>query len=165
MPIALTLKDPGSLFDAFKSVLVVPCGVCPKMCLAAEKSLPLIDAFSGSESDCYAAYIARMRASLSEKGVRTALFRVPVHAPMMCLWPREIRKRLARESVNHDAIAVIGCESAVATVTGAVVPGRSSIIQMAENVGIANFIMEFHLPFRVRLLAGPQVPITGSGRG
>jgi len=159
MPLALKLENAGNRFDKYKSVLIVPCNVCPKMCLAAEQKCPLIDALGGPGKDCFSGYIGNIRKTLSARGINTGVFHVPLRAPMMCLWPMGLRNRLSRESKKFEAIAVIGCESAVATVAGAVDLPGDAIVQMTENRGIANFMMEMHLPFRIELIPSPQGPI------
>jgi hypothetical protein len=155
MPIALKLLHPGNRFDAYRSVLVAPCGVCPGMCLAAESGRPYIDLLRGAKQDCFTEWVGGIRAALGSRGISTAVFRAPAWTPMMCLWPAGVRERLSRESGKFDAVAVIGCESAAATVTGAVDLPAEAVVQLAETRGIANFKMEFYPPFRIGLAGSP----------
>jgi hypothetical protein len=156
MPIELKFKDTQNLFNNYKSVLIVPCNVCPKMCLSAEKKKPLINLFGSSKDDCFSEYLNQIRKLLEDKKIYTGLFRIPPTSPMMCLWPMSVRNRLRSESNKYDAIGVIGCESAVATVAGAVDKSAEDIIMITESLGIANFITEIHYPFRIDLIASSK---------
>ncbi len=151
MPILLEPSEIGNRFDAYKSVLIVPCQVCPKMCITALHNEACIDLTALSGKNSFTGYIDNIRKSLADKGIRSAVFKPPVSAPMMCLWPDSARKRLTKKAGAHDAIAVIGCESAVATALSAVT--HNQIVQVMANRGIANFTSSFSLPFKMKLVA------------
>jgi hypothetical protein len=156
MPIALKPIEIENQFFSRTSVLIVPCQVCPKMCLAAEQKLPYIDMPAGSRHDFFSGYIAGIRETLERHGLRSGIFNPPMTSPMMCLWPERLRNRLSREAKNYDAVAVIGCESATATARNAVGLPAEAVVQLMRNEGMANFVAQFNLPCTVELKSSPQ---------
>ena len=164
MPIALKPVAIENQFDGCASVLIVPCQVCPKMCLAAESGRPFIGMTAGDGNDPLAAHITAMRETLGAKGIRTSVFRPPATSPMMCLWPARVRESLAKESEKHDALAVIGCESATATAESAAGKSGKAVIQVMKNEGMANFIAKFSFPCSVELAPGPRGTIPWPGQ-
>lgn len=164
MPIALKPITITSQFDAYRSVLIVPCHVCPRMCLAAQEGKPYLDLLPGKGRDSFTAHLSGMRDALREKRIRSTVFRSPAASPMLCLWPLRVRARLAREAKGFDAIAVIGCESATATVEEAIKESSKDAIQMMRNEGIANFIAQFNPPCGIGLTASWQGTVPWPGK-
>ena len=156
MPIALKPVEIGSQFESRTSVLIVPCRVCPRMCLAVEQGRPLIDVTAGHRNDFFTKHLDDVKKSLEKRGVRATIFSPPTPFPMMCLWPDRLRGRLAKEAKKHDAFAVIGCESAWATVRDAVDLADDAVVQLMKNEGIANFIVSFKLPCVIGLAASTR---------
>ena len=152
MPINLKPIDPAGKFRPGSSVLFVACGACPRMCLAAGQKKPY---FSISHflrrPDYFEAFIAAMRARLEKENIRSAVFKTPFLSAMMCLWPLETRERLRRQLSGFDAVAVIGCSSAAATVKGASGSSAAPVVQLSEELGIANFITRVRFPFRMEI--------------
>ena len=80
----------------------------------------MLDVTAGRRGDPLADHLDGVRGALGKRGIRAAIFPPPAASPMMCLWPARARRRLAKAAKGHDAVAVIGCESARATVADAV---------------------------------------------
>lgn len=68
MPIALTPVETGNRFDGCRSVLIVPCRVCPGMCLAAEQGRPFMSAGNGRDPLTVHVSCMRNRNKLKLKG-------------------------------------------------------------------------------------------------
>lgn len=100
-----------------ESILFVVCGVCPKMCMSVQQNRPY---FSPGrlfgKKDFFDEYIAGLRKKFEDKGLRTDVFKNKKLNSMMCLWPQDQRDMLLKYSKKFQAVAVIGCQSAVFTV-------------------------------------------------
>ena len=96
-------------------------------------------------------FIAGMRDMLEREKIRTDYYKTPFLNAMLCLWPEKLRKQLSRYSSDFDAIAVVGCQSAVYTVSDALSPSTMKIVPLMEERGVANFKTRIHFPFRVEL--------------
>jgi hypothetical protein len=143
-----------------ESVLFVICEVCPKMCMSVKQSRPYFS-LRGlfGEKDFFDEYINNIRNSFADKGLRTGIFRNKKFNSMMCLWPQKQRDLLSEFSKNFQAIAVIGCQSAVFTVKDSVKSRNIKIYPMMRVEGIANFksIMEFPALFKLEKPDGEYI--------
>ena len=151
MPIAMKQVDITDQFDPYKSVLVAACAGCPKMCIAAERNLPYMRFSFPGGKDYFGAYLKSICMKLRSAGIRTEIFRVPSVSPLMCIWPRKLRGKFSLTAERYDAIAVIGCGSAVATVSGIDHEFKKPVIRLSECTGVANFIPRTRFPFTVEL--------------
>jgi hypothetical protein len=160
MPLALKPKEIKNEFDGSKSVLIVACSVCPKMCLAAQNKKPYFSLFGGSSKNALKEYMQSLHNLLTQKGIATIIFKASIDAPM-CLWPLKNRQKITKLADNHDAIAVIGCDSALATVKSSVTSAGKNIVQIMDVAGIANFISRINFPFDIYLEAAidKEIPI------
>jgi hypothetical protein len=150
MPLALKPKEIKTEFDNNKSVLIIACSVCPKMCLAAQNNKPYFSLLGSDRENAFQEYLRGMRNQLAQKGIASAFFKAPVDTPM-CLWPLKNRRKITRLADNHDAIAVVGCDSALATVKSSLATNDKNIVQMMDVAGIANFISRISFPFNIHL--------------
>jgi hypothetical protein len=152
MPINLKPIGPQGKFRPGSAVLFAVCNVCPRMCLAAEKEEPYfsIGQFF-RKTDYFGEFISGMRAALERENIRTAVFKAPFFSSMMCLWPEEVRDRLRKQLSGFDAVAVIGCRSAVTTVEGALGSSKVEVVQLSEELGIANFKTKVRFPFNMEV--------------
>jgi hypothetical protein len=168
MPFALSPISINNQFDEFSSVLIVPCNICPRMCISVIEKQPYMDILAEyRRNNFFLKYLNSLKTHLKQKGIRTQIFRTSILTPAMCLWSLQLRKRLSAELDKYDAVAVIGCESAVSTVAGAVLSqNKCRIIQMMRTEGIANFIQTISLPFTIRLEENPQgtIPLPGHNK-
>lgn len=164
MPLALTPIPSIDQFESAQIVLIVPCHGCPRMCIAAERGKPFMN-IGRRETDAFHAYIDEIRQAIAAQRKTATVMKTPATSPMMCIWPHRVRDRLATISTSYDAIGVIGCESAVAKVAGAVSISRDAIVPLSRTVGIANFLSKIDLPFSITLAPSPQgtVPLPHTG--
>lgn len=154
MPILLKPLAPDGKFTGCSSVLFVACPVCPRMCLAVEKNEPYLSISQlFRKGDYFDEFIAERRKALEREGTVTATFKVPLPSGMMCLWPEKLRRRLAEQVSSFDAVAVIGCQSAVRTVAEVTDQEKIRIITLMEEEGIANFKTKIRFPFTMELSA------------
>lgn len=117
MPLYMKPAPIDSSMYSHESILFVVCGVCPKMCMSVQQNRPY---FSPGrlfgKKDFFDEYIAGLRKKFEDKGLRTDVFKNKKLNSMMCLWPQDQRDMLLKYSKKFQAVAVIGCQSAVFTV-------------------------------------------------
>jgi hypothetical protein len=105
-------------------------------------------------------YLEAMQSNLSEKGVRSRVFRSNIyHQWFMCMWTAGRRKKLGREAKKHDAVIVLGCDSATETVRD-VVPPDVKVIEGMKTTGIMNGKMSFRPPDNLVFDGCRVVPIS-----
>jgi hypothetical protein len=152
MPINLKPIDPADRFTPNSSVLFVVCHVCPRMCLAAEKKEPYFSITQVfKKADYFEEFISGIRDTLKKENIRSTVFKAPFFSSMMCLWSEELRDRLREQLSGFDAVAVIGCSSAVATVESALNLSGAKIVQLMEERGIANFKSKLRFPLSMEM--------------
>lgn len=152
MPLSLKAKEIKNEFDNSKSVLIIACSVCPKMCLAAQNKKPYFSLLGSSGQNAFKQHVLGIRNLLAHKGISSSVFKEPIDTPM-CLWPMKNRQKITEQSNNHDDIAVIGCDSALTTVKSSVTSSDKNIVQIMDVIGIANFISRISFPFDIHLEA------------
>jgi hypothetical protein len=101
--------------------------------------------------DFFDEYIAGLRKSFEDKGIRTGLFRHKSINSMMCLWPQNQRDMLSKYAEKYQAAAVVGCQSAVFTVKDSVKSRGIRIYPMMRVEGIANLKSEMEFPVLLKL--------------
>lgn len=139
MPIHFEDLDVASDVAGLRSALIVPCNLCPAVTVATRENRPFMR-FSRSplKSPPFEDYLARLQSKLSERGVRTEVFRSNLyHQWFMCMWTSRRRKKLANAAKHHDAVIVLGCDSATETVRGAV-PPDVEVLEGMKVAGIMN---------------------------
>jgi hypothetical protein len=111
------------------------------------------------KKDFFDEHINNIRNSFADQGLRTGIFRNQKLNSMMCLWPQKQRDLLSEYSKKFQAIAVIGCQSAVFTVKDSVKSRNIKIYPMMRAVGIANFKSKLEFPalFRLEKPAGEYI--------
>jgi hypothetical protein len=152
MPLYMEPAPVDSSIYLSESVLFVVCEVCPKMCMSVKQSRPY---FSASrlfgKGDFFDEYIAGLRKNFELKGLRTSVFKNKKLNSMMCLWPQKQRDVLLEYSKKFQAIAVIGCQSAVFTVKDSLKSRNIKIYPMMRAEGIANFKTKMGFPALFKL--------------
>jgi hypothetical protein len=106
-------------------------------------------------------YIGTLQSRLREKGVDTKVFKnyIP-HQWFMCMWTSKKRKKLQKCAKQHDAVVVLGCESATETVRDVVKSNDCKVIEGMEVTGIMNAQLKLHLPGNVSFENCKIVPIS-----
>jgi hypothetical protein len=153
MPLYLNELDVVPELARFQSVLIVPCRFCPAASLAMKENKPYIELFRRFlRTASYERYIRSLQARLAEEGVKTSVFetRLP-HQFFLCMWTSARREELARRARQHDAVLVLGCDSATETVRDACRASGRPVFQGMEVEGLVNFKPKLHFPCNVRL--------------
>jgi hypothetical protein len=78
----------------------------------------------------------------------------------MCMWTPGRRAKLRRLASQHDAVIVLGCDSATETVREAVEASGCKIIEGMKVSGIMNAQLSFRLPGNVSFENSKVVPIS-----
>ena len=163
MPIHFRDLDVVSQVDDVNSALVAPCIMCPAATVAIREQKPFLQLFrSLFKSAPLEGYLAALRARLAEKGVRTEVFKSRLyHQWFMCMWTAGRREQLRKRADRHDAVIVLGCDSATETVRDAVEGSGCKVIEGMQVTGIMNAQLGFKLSGKVSFERCKIVPITG----
>jgi hypothetical protein len=152
MPLYMKQAPIDSSIYSHESVLFVVCEVCPKMCMSVQQARPY---FSPGRlfgrKDFFDEYIEELQNKLKVKGLITDVFKNKKLNSMMCLWPQNQRDMLSKYSEKFQAVAVIGCQSAVFTVKDSIQSQNKKIYPMMRVEGIANFKSEMEFPALLKL--------------
>ena len=151
MPLHFNNLDVISEVAGLRSALIVPCNMCPAVTVALRNNKPFMQFFkSALKSAPFEKYIRELQTRLCEKGVTSEVFRSSLyHHWFMCMWTPGRRKKLNKFAKRHDAVVVLGCNSATETVRDAVKSIECKVIEGMEVTGIMNAKLRFHLPCNV----------------
>jgi len=151
MPIHLNELDVVSQVAGLSSVLIVPCNMCPAVTVAVREEKPFLQFFrSFLKSAPFEKYINALQSRLKEKGVNTKVFRSRLYYQwFLCMWTSGRRKKLEKYAREHEAVIVLGCDSATETVRDSVRSTDCKVIEGMEVAGIMNAKLRFHLPCNV----------------
>ncbi len=162
MPIHLDDLDVASEVAGMSSAVIVPCNMCPAVTLAVKKNQPFIRFFKDLlKSAPFEEHIRALQSRLEAQGVHTSVFRSDLpHQWFMCMWPAGRRKKLQRHAQQHDAVIVLGCDSATETVRDAVGSNGCKVIQGMEVAGITNARLTFELPGNLSFQGCSTIPLS-----
>lgn len=148
MPIHFEDLDVLSELDGVSSALIVPCNLCPAVTQAVREQRPFMQLFKSLiKSAPFEQYIEALRSRLAEQGVSTTVFRSRLyHQWFLCMWTAGRRKKLRKAAQKHDAVVVLGCDSATETVRDAVTSTDCRVIEGMGVTGIMNAQLRFHFP-------------------
>lgn len=161
MPVYLQEKSEFPELKKHKSVLIVPCRFCPAASLAVIKDKPYFEFFRKFlKTDSFEKYIKAIRANLASLGVDTQVFKSRLaHQFVLCMWTKGRRKQLMRAASKHEALLVLGCETAVQTVYDAVNTTSCQVYQGMRSKGIMTVQPHFHLPGTISLELNDVIPM------
>jgi hypothetical protein len=162
MPIHFNDLDVVSEAAGLKSALIVPCNMCPAVTVAVREKKPFMQFFrSLLKSLPFEQYIRELQSRLKEQGVDTKIFKSNLyHQWFMCMWTSAQRRKLQAAAKQHDALIVLGCESATETVCDSVKSVGCKVIEGMEVTGIMNATLRFHLPCNVSFENCRTIPIS-----
>ena len=151
MPLHFNDLDVVSEVAGISSALIVPCYMCPAVTVAVRERKPFIQFFKNFlKSAPFEEYMRALQSRLGENGVDSKVFKsLPSHQWFMCMWTSGKRRKLQKCAEEYDAVVVLGCESAAATVRDAVKSSDCKVIEGMEKAGIMNAQLRFHLPGNV----------------
>jgi hypothetical protein len=161
MPIHFEDREAASEAAGLRSALIVPCYLCPAVTVATRVNRPFLRFFRNPvKSAPFEEYLAALQSRLGERGVSTKVFGSRLyHHWFMCLWTARRRKKLAKQAQDHDAVIVLGCDSATQTVRDAV-PAGVKVIEGMKTTGIMNGRLGFRLPDNLFFDGCRVVPIS-----
>ncbi|MGD8386071.1 MAG: hypothetical protein PVG49_02945 [Desulfobacteraceae bacterium] len=152
MPVYLENRDVFPELAGYRSVLIVPCRVCPAISLAVaqhEAYLELLTHFLGTPA--YGRAVSSLESGLRYLGIRTGVFQSDFPVPMMCMWSSWQRRRLLKRARQYEAAVVLGCDSAVRTVEEIVGDTAFRVFQGMEVKGIIRVTPKLNLPCNIIL--------------
>ena len=162
MPIHLNDLDVVSEAAGVDSALIVPCNLCPAVTVAVNQKQPFMKLFKSLlKSAPFEQYIRDLQSRLSEKGVTTKVFRSPIyHQWFLCMWTDRRRKKLEKHAQQHDAVIVLGCDTANETVRDAVKSTGARVIEGMQVAGLMNAKLSFQLPANIAFKDCRIIPIS-----
>ncbi len=156
MPIYLEPRDVTDDLENFHSVLIVTCPICPPMSMAMQSKKPFIDFFKhGFKTKVFEDYIKSIREPLEQHGIQTDVYTTRAPSPMMCLWTEGQRSRLLKRAKDHEAVLVVGCNSAIHVVKDILKDTDCKVFPSMQMKAIANATMKFQFPFKVKFDMNP----------
>lgn len=163
MPIHFSDRDIAPEVEGMNSALIVPCVMCPAATVAVREQEPFLQVFkSPFKSAPLEKYIETMQSHLAEKGVRTEVFKSRLyHQWFLCMWTGGRREKLRKRAIGHDAVIVLGCDSATETVREAVDGSGCKVVEGMKVSGIINAQLSFRLPGNIGFGSCRIVPISG----
>jgi hypothetical protein len=148
MPIHLHDLDVISKLAGCSSALILPCIMCPAATVAVRKQQPFMRLFrSWLTSAPLEDYLRELKARLKDAGVRTDVFKSRLyHQWFLCMWTARRRRKLLKYATRYEAVIVLGCGSATATVKDALKSTDCKVIEGMEVAGIMNAKLRLRLP-------------------
>lgn len=162
MPIHFEDLDVVSEVRGLKSALIVPCNLCPGVTIAVRENRPFLRLLrSLLKSAPLEEYLEELRTRLEGVGVRTSLFRSRLyHHWFMCMWTPGKRRKLQEEARKHEAVVVLGCDSATRTVRDVVDESECKVVEGMRVSGIMNAKLSFSFPADIRFEGCGICPIS-----
>jgi hypothetical protein len=166
MPIHFNDLEVVSKVAGLSSALIVPCNMCPAVTVAVREEKPFIQLFRGFlKSAPFDQYVRALQSRLREKGVNTKVFKSNLyHQWFLCMWSSGRRKKLQKHAKQHEAVIVLGCDSATETVRDSVQSTDCKVIEGMEVAGIMNAKLRFHMPCNVSFEDCKIIPISQQKR-
>jgi len=161
MPLQLEEREFLAELGSVSSALIVPCNLCPAVTVAVKQRRPFIRITSNPlKSAPFEEYVRELESRLKAEGITTTVFANRLwHQWFVCMWSSGRRRKLAKHAKNHDAVIVLGCESATTTVRDAVEPTGCRVIQGMEVIGFMNARPKLHWPGDISFEGCQRVPI------
>jgi hypothetical protein len=153
MPFILETNDVLPELGECTSVLIVPCRFCPAASMAVKTDEAYIE-FPRRvlKTASYERQIAEMTEVFTQHGITTEVFRSHLlHQFVLCMWTGRRRQALLERAKDFDAVVVMGCEAATATVRGTLESTSCTVISGLRSEGIMSIQPKFSLPCTVRL--------------
>lgn len=161
MPIHFEDLDVVPEIKGMRSVLIVPCNMCPAVTVSVRENKPFMQFFkSCMKSPPFEEYLVRLQSRLKEHGVVSKIFRSSFyHHWFMCMWPESRHKKLHREAKKHDAVIVLGCDSATVTVRDSIGSLECRVIEGMKVSGIMNAKLKISLLGNISFAEHKTIPL------
>ena len=158
MPLYLTDTDVLPDLAGARSVLIVPCRMCPATSLSLRNNKPFFELFKTFlRSPALAQHIKTLQVRIEGRGIKTGVY-LPRQF-LACTWTPAERKRLRTRAASYDTVIVLGCDSATESVRNALQSTDCRVIQAMEVGGIVNVKIRFHFPGTVSLEDSKIIPV------
>lgn len=140
MPIHLEDMDVVSKVEGLRSVLIVPCNMCPAVTVAVNEQKPFLRLFrSFLRSAPFEGHIKELRSRLEARGTRTTVFRSDApHQWFVCMWSAGRRRKLQEQAKRHDAVVILGCDTANETARESVAATGCKVVEGMQVAGFMN---------------------------
>ncbi len=164
MPIYLKDVDVVPEVAKYQSALIVLCRFCPAASLAMRKDKPYIEFFRRFlKTESYEQVINNVQSRLEKEGLKTDVFKgsllpMPLNF-IICFWTSGQREKLLKHAHQHEAIVVMGCESAYQSVCDILKSTDCQIFLGMESEGVFEAIPKFSLPFNISLELSNVMPV------
>jgi len=114
--------------------------MCPAVTVAVRENQPFMKIWKSLfKSQPFERYLKTLQTRLKKASVESRVFGCRLHHQwFMCMWTARMRRKLLREARRHDAVVVLGCNSATMTVRDALGSTGSRVIEGMEASGITN---------------------------
>lgn len=148
MPLHFEDADVRSELEGIRSVLIVPCRMCPAVTIAVRENRPFLQPWkSWFRSQPLERYITALQTRLTEDGIDSEVFGCTMpHQWFMCMWDSRTRERLRNSARRHGAVWVMGCSSAAVTVRDAVEELGCKVVEGMQLTGITNAKLSVRWP-------------------
>lgn len=162
MPIHFDDLDVIPEVAGMNSVLIVPCNMCPAVTVAIREKRPFMRLYrSFLKSTPFEEYLMSLQRRLGNKGVGSEIFRSHLyHQWFMCMWTAGRQLKLKEYAKQHDAVIVLGCDSATVTVRDSVESIGCKVIEGMRVTGIMNAKLTFQLPGDICFEDCKTIPIS-----
>ena len=162
MPIHLDDLDIISEVEELSSALIVPCNMCPAVTVAAREERPFIEFFRNFlKSAPFEQHIKALQSRLRGKGVNTEVFKCNLpHQWFLCMWTTGMREKLRKYAEKHEAVIVLGCDTATETVRDSVRSIDCKVIEGMEVAGYMNAKLKLRLPCNICFEDCKIIPIS-----
>jgi hypothetical protein len=136
--------------------------MCPAVTVAVNEDKPFIQFFrSFLKSAPFEQHIKALQSRLEEKGVKAKVFKSNLpHQWFMCMWTSGRREKLRKSATRHEAVIVLGCDTATETARESVGSTSCKVIEGMEVSGFMNGKLKLSLPFNVSFEDCKLVPIS-----
>jgi hypothetical protein len=161
MPIHLNDLDVAQSTSGLKSVLIVPCVMCPSVTVAAREQKPFMRLFANPfVSAPFERHVELLRERLQKQGVTSEVFKSRWYLNwFLCMWSERRRKKLQRRARDFEAVLVLGCDSATETVSAAIQSSDCKLIEGMEACGLTNAKLKLHWPANVSFAEARTIPM------
>lgn len=161
MPIHFHDVDLTPEISGLKSALIVPCIMCPAVTVAIREKKPLMRFLrSPFKSAPFEQYLEALKAQLLENGVKSEVFNSRLYQHwFLCMWSTGRRKKLQARAKEHEAVIVLGCDSAVETIQDAVKSTGCKVIEAMKVGGLTNARLKLSFPDKVSFEGVKIVPM------
>ena len=145
MPLYLNELDVVPEVEGAKSVLIVPCRMCPATSLSLRNNKPFFEFFKTLfRSPALDEYIKTLQSDLEDRGLNTGVYFS--HQFLTCAWTLGERNKLLKQAKGFDAAIVLGCNSATESVRDALQSTDCKVIQGMTVSGIVNVKVKLRFP-------------------